>query len=251
MGSQDLWKLKLTSGQDILVPPTGAGALIYYQGVSEPETAGFVSRFLKPGMIFFDLGAHIGEYTLIASDRVNHRGQVHSFESNPDVNSILVQNVHLNRCDNVFLNAVALTDRQGDVEFNLEAEPSVSSLHYSSNLSPNRLIKVACTTLDHYWREHNEGPDLVKIDIEGAELLALRGARRILTDNSPVIVLEYLPENAEHFNYTYAELADFLDGLGYVLLELVDDGAARKIEGVPSRANLIATKDVMWLSHQL
>jgi len=60
----------MSQGLRIRVPHGGAGALIYYQGFSEPQTARFVMRFLRPGMTFIDIGAHVGEYTLLAAQAV-------------------------------------------------------------------------------------------------------------------------------------------------------------------------------------
>ena len=58
----------------MVAPKGGAGALIYYQGYSEPETARFLTAFLKPGMTFWDVGAHIGEYSLLAARCVGGAG---------------------------------------------------------------------------------------------------------------------------------------------------------------------------------
>jgi hypothetical protein len=58
------WLLRLPNGMHIVIPQSGSGALIYYQGWSEPEVASFLIRFLSPNMTFIDVGAHIGEYVL-------------------------------------------------------------------------------------------------------------------------------------------------------------------------------------------
>ena len=82
--TREPWSLRLPTGQRILVLKSGAGALIYYQGFSEPETADFLLRFLGTGMCFLDVGAHIGEYSLLAAPIVGAAGSVHAFEPNPN-----------------------------------------------------------------------------------------------------------------------------------------------------------------------
>src|SRR5665213_715101 len=87
------WKIRLRNDIDMVAPKGGAGALIYYQGYSEPETARFLTAFLKSGMTFWDVGAHIGEYSLLAARSVGSVGHVHAFEQQPKVFEFLLRNV--------------------------------------------------------------------------------------------------------------------------------------------------------------
>src|SRR5204863_4628396 len=99
--SSEPWHLRLGDDIKMFAPKGGAGALIYYQGNSEPETALFLTGFLKPGMVFWDIGAHIGEYSVIASKCVGTAGRVHALEPRPDVYEFLERNVVANGLSNV------------------------------------------------------------------------------------------------------------------------------------------------------
>jgi hypothetical protein len=105
------WLLRLPNGMHIVIPQSGSGALIYYQGWSEPEVASFLIRFLSPNMTFIDVGAHIGEYVLLAASIVGQGGSVHAFEPDPRNYRLLETNVYLNKLQSSFLTTVLYTNR--------------------------------------------------------------------------------------------------------------------------------------------
>lgn len=80
---KDDWPLTLDNGLRLSAPHSGAAALIYYLGSSEPTTTVLLNHHLRPGMVVIDIGAHLGEYTLRASQLVGKTGQVHAFEPDP------------------------------------------------------------------------------------------------------------------------------------------------------------------------
>src|SRR5215470_17031971 len=121
-------RVTLVSGIQMALPKGGAGALIFYQGFSEPETAALILKFLKPGMVFLDLGAHVGEYSLLAAHAVGSIGEVHAFEANPEIFDLLLYNLRLNDLGNVFSHNSAVSDWDGEMEFEIYAEPSVCAL---------------------------------------------------------------------------------------------------------------------------
>ena len=210
--------LRLDGGFSIVAPKGAVGALIYYLGSSEPESARFISSFLQPGMVFFDVGAHIGEYTLIGSRRVGPGGSVHAFEAQPDTFALLQRNCAANGAGNARLNACAVADREGELEFDLCAEPAMSSLAASGAALPRARgrIRVPAISLDAYCRREGVVPDLVKIDVEGAERLVLGGATEILSQPSaPALIFECLPDNYSRFGHSTEELIGFLNSFGY------------------------------------
>lgn len=253
--TKEPWLLALGEDLKIQVPCCGAGALIYYQGYSEPETARFMLSFLRPGMVFFDVGAHIGEYTLLASRRVGPSGQVHAFEPQPDTFGLLQSNAKVNALRNVRLNACAVSDREGQAEFGVRPEPSLSSIlrKVGASEADDLLcsITVASRTLDSYCRECGCWPDLVKIDVEGAELLVLQGAQDLLAappGRAPYLVFEYGPENYPHFGYGFADIMSVLGQAGYRMFRLdprgrpqLNEGQASLPEGV---RNIMASKAI-------
>ena len=208
----------MRGGLRIMVPRSGAGALIFYQGLSEPWTAELICRFLQPGMVFWDVGAHIGEYTLLAAARVGQSGEVHAFEPNPESFRLLQRNVIRNGFTQVVLNRVAVADVTEERVFRMDVEPSLSRLvcGTTGDIS-GRLIRVDAVRLDDYAGGRRR-PHLIKIDTEGAEGLVLRGMRKLLAqpaDKAPVLVFEYSPANYRAFGYDARELLALLEAVGY------------------------------------
>jgi len=224
------WRVMTAAGFPLWIPKSGSGALILYQGCSEPETARFLARVLRPGMVFVDVGAHFGEYTVLAARLVGARGSVHAFEPQPDTFALLERNVAANCAGQVTLNRCAVADREGEALFWERTEPASSSLAGRGEPDPQvrRRYPVPLRTLDGYCDRLGFRPDLIKADVEGAERLVLLGARRLCSlppERAPLWLLEYSPsacarlgEQAERIEQT---LADF----GYACFGLTREGA--------------------------
>jgi FkbM family methyltransferase len=244
------WVLKLRGGLKIAVARDGLGCLLYYQGFSEPEIEEFLERFLKPGMIFIDVGAHIGKYVLLASPAVGPGGEVHAFEPNPLAFQLLEANVRRNKLSNVFLRSCAVSDREEARDFEICRELTVSSFAKSSVARQVReVVQVRCVDLDSYCVGWRRRPDLVKIDVEGAELAVFQGARRLLdlpAGQSPAWLFEYSPANLGHFGHRPAELLGLLRLHGYGVWRCRLDGRILPFQPAPVKEgtlNLLAIKD--------
>ena len=120
--------MKLGDDLEVLAPKGGAGALIYYLGYSEPETAAFVQSFLKPGMVFWDVGAHIGEYSLLAARQVGREGKVEAIEPQPAIRHFLKTNIELNGFQNIRVHGYAASAQRGEATLVLSQEPSMAHL---------------------------------------------------------------------------------------------------------------------------
>ena len=215
-------KATLGNGQRIWVPLNDLiGETIYKSGYYEPDWVAIIQRLLEPGMVFFDVGAHIGQYTLLASEAVGSEGQVHSFEPDPDTYWFLDASVHLNRLRNVKSHCVALSSEPGTKSLYLAP---VSSLGDSSLAPPKGYVGVTrtvpCTSLDAYVATHRvPRVDLMKVDIEGAELDLVRGGRELLGGHEkPLIVMEFEETRQRAFGTSCRLLAEALRAHGYTLL---------------------------------
>jgi FkbM family methyltransferase len=242
-------ELRMNGGFLVAAPCGAVGALIYYLGNSEPESAGFISDFLKPGMVFFDVGAHIGEYTLIGSREVGPTGAIHAFEAQPDTFALLKQNCTTNRAENVKLNSVAVCEHEGEVEFDICAEPAMSSMAAAVDVERKRgRIRVPGITLDWYCQTNSTWPSLLKIDVEGAELLVLRGAADVLRrppGSAPVIIFECLDFTYARFGYDRETVVTYLRSFGYQVFRMAEDGALLSDfsqSGPSAGYNLVALK---------
>jgi FkbM family methyltransferase len=222
-------ELQMDGGFSVAAPRGAVGALIYYLGNSEPESAGYIRRFLKPGMVFFDVGAHIGEYTLIASRAVGPSGAIHAFEAQPDTFALLRRNCSANSAENVQLNRSAVCEREGEVEFDISGEPSMSSMAAAVDVERKRArIRVPGITLDRYCQTHGIWPGLLKIDVEGAELLVLRGAADMLQrppGEAPAIIFECVDFTYVRFGYDRETVVTYLRSFGYEVFRMAEDGA--------------------------
>lgn len=160
----------------------------YWRGGHEPAVAKALVRLLKPGDIFWDIGAHVGYVSLIGSRLVGAGGQVHAFEPLQANVGRLREAVRLNAATNLTVHAVAASDTDG---FGLLHEHESSLMRSLVEQDPLG-EKVTCVTLDAML-ELLGPPDLVKIDVEGAELRVLAGAGRMLSLH-PTLIVELLTD---------------------------------------------------------
>lgn len=233
------WQLKLDNGHEFLAPRTGAAALLYYLGTSEPATAQVVTKILRPGMTFIDVGAHIGEYTVMASRLVGPQGQVHSFEPDPRALPFLRHNVFVNRATNVRINSSALADRCGEMTFVACTDPCLSFLGCPTGIAPRTGNPSQCTTitvdtdtLETYCRYHGLTPNLIKIDVEGAELLVLKGARALLQlppSLAPLWIIEYSPETYGRYGFEWERVHHLLRDFGFSSFIITDLGDTESV----------------------
>ena len=256
--SKEPFVIPLGEGLKIEIPKTGSGAAIYYRGFSEPDTADFVQRFLRPGMIMIDVGAHIGEYTLLGAQAVGDSGQVHAFEPQAPIFPILNNNVQLNKLKNVILCQSAVCDYVGELEFEISNEPSMSSIRKHKSFGQGgRIVKVPTTSLNNYWANYSSKIDLIKVDVEGAEKFVFHGATNLINrsaSDAPTWIFEYGPRAYADFNYKPDELLSFIQSYGYSIWQYSSSKQLYAFDPnaqLPDIVNLIATKDTTYLLHLL
>jgi FkbM family methyltransferase len=138
--------------------------------------------------VVYDVGAHGGWYTLLASELVGPRGKVVAFEPLPSVLTLLKRNVEINHCTNVQIVEAAVSDNDGTATFFALADGTLGSL--SPSYGPNTTT-VKTVKIDSLVREKIiPAPYVIKMDIEGGELAALKGAESMLVEHAPMIFLE-------------------------------------------------------------
>lgn len=203
------------------------GCHIWHSGWYEPHLVEALRPFLTPEVTFFDLGANIGQYTLLAAPLVQ---EVHSFEPFVETYKLLEWNVQHNRLANVHLNKFAISDRTGEaLIYEGDASNIGSTSLGRSDAESGRQHPIRTITLDEYVF----GSDLhsrlkktiLKMDIEGAEMAALRGASQFL-DLKPIIFLEAIDELQKKFGNSVEDLKSLLRDRGYTLRSLTEKGLA-------------------------
>lgn len=201
---------------------------VFFWGAYEPHNLRLLKSVVQPGMVVADVGANIGLFTLPLARQCGPAGEIHSFEPNSRVFERLRQNVALNRLGQVRLIAQACGAQVGEVDLFVpragEANQGVASLQPGA-LTTER-ITCAVTTLDAYFAQASR-LDLIKLDIEGAELLALQGATACLRRFRPLLLIEAEPRNAQRFGTKLAAMHALLREHGYTLWSVQPSGLHR------------------------
>jgi FkbM family methyltransferase len=163
------------------------------KGIREPGVLRFAKDRIRSGNTVLDVGAHVGEWTLLFSELVGESGRVVAFEPDPVARASLEKNLEMNGISNVHVEEKGVSDKAGKAL--LAAERFGSGL---SSIIPSRgrgtrhkVLEVETTTLDKYCETQGISPDWIKIDAEGAEPLILRGMRHLIRTAHPSVILEF------------------------------------------------------------
>jgi FkbM family methyltransferase len=164
----------------------------YWLGTHEAAVQQALARETKPGMTVYDVGAHLGFFTLGLARLVGAGGRVVAFDPLPENIRALRANLELNleQAGNVQVVQAAVANVSGRVRLYRGSDPSQARLA-PSRVAPGDSLEVASLTLDEFvFHRGVPAPQLVKLDVEGAEGMALQGARRLLREIKPVWILE-------------------------------------------------------------
>ena len=161
----------------------------------EPETTRLFQSVVKPGMTFIDVGAHVGYYSLLAARQVGPEGKVFAFEPEPVNYSLLVKNVELNEYQNISPIPEAVSSSNGFSTLFVSALDSGRNSVFHHGLPENGSVQVATTTLDAFLEERGwPKVDIIKIDVEGAELDVLGGMTELLRKSENLkLIIEFNP----------------------------------------------------------
>lgn len=183
----------------------------------------FLSRFVQRGMTVLDVGANQGIYTIVAARATGPQGRVYAFEPSPSELAKLRWNLRLNRFRNATVVESAVSSLSGQATFHA-AEPmkgGFSGLRRPSEYLhvESREITVPVTTLDEFVRERDIATvDFLKVDVEGAELDLIEGARALLSsEHQPVVQFEFADGRAGEWGHRASEIGARLIRLGYRL----------------------------------
>lgn len=214
---------------------------IWWNGPNyERKESKFIRRYLKPGMVFFDVGSNVGYYTLLAAPLVGKNGKVHAFEPVSEQHADLRANLERNQLQNVVPERLIVTDRTGTMEINLGAEDNAGTASVNLVYREDRPTeRVDCTTLDKYLHERGVTRlDVLKIDVEGHEPFVLRGMKETLRTLRPLLLVEVRSDMLEEVGSSREDLFAQIAAHGYVPYALTRDGWPRPM-AIPADGNLI------------
>jgi len=214
---------RLPWGGWMLLHLDGTGLGLLHGTYPEHPELRMLSRLVQPGMTVLDVGANQGIYTIVAAKVTGAQGHVYAFEPSPSELAKLRWNLRLNHLGNVTVVESAVSSFSGQTAF-CAAEPmrgGFSGLHPPSERLHVlfREITVPVTTLDEFVRDRGiAAVDFLKVDVEGAELELIEGARALLSgEHRPVVQFEFADGRAGEWGYRASEIGERLIGLGYRL----------------------------------
>lgn len=186
-----------------------SGTYKMVSGVFEKETVLLFSNLVRKADVIYDVGAHVGYYTLLSSELVGKNGLVVAFEPNPRNQVFLEKHLKLNYCHNVKIIKACLGDKTETVAFSTEDDST------TGRIRNNGTLKVEMTKLDDLVEKNIiPPPDFMKIDVEGAEILVLEGSKHTIIDYHPKIFL------STHSAELHIQCLKFLKANKYNLMAL-------------------------------
>jgi FkbM family methyltransferase len=160
---------------------------VYYREY-EPDVAAYLRRWVAPGAVVLDVGAHIGIHAMYMAQLMKNRGQVYAFEAWPDNFHQLQENISLNRSHAVKPVHLAVTAGSSTVSF---TQGRTSGMHHVSEPGESTSFVVEGIDLDSFCESNGVAPSLLLVDVEGNELDVLEGARATLGRYRPKLILEH------------------------------------------------------------
>lgn len=150
-----------------------------------------IRNFLPAGGVFIDIGANKGDFSLAAAKIVGDKGIVFSFEPEPENYGWIEKSIYLNGYKNIFLHQIALSSKNGSAPFYLGKKTGWHTLLPDQKRRSKKVINVQIRTLDGLFKEisFNKKINMIKIDVEGSEMMVLQGAEEILKANKDIVLL--------------------------------------------------------------
>lgn len=208
--SKQGWQGRVQAGPLAGMTLEGGDTAGYLLGVSEPLLQSVIVQRLPRGGVFYDVGANVGYVALLACVA---GARVHCFEPVADTAATLRRNLATNGFSSAAVHELALSDETGTAEFTVTADTGRAGLAQFRGMGER--VQVQTARLDDL---DLEPPDVVKIDVEGAEVLALEGMRDTLRKHRPVVVVEI------HAKKTMAASREVLEACGLTVEILDTDG---------------------------
>ena len=208
--------------RDIVLTP-----LLALKGDWEPEVTHALRRVIRPEMTFIDVGANVGYFTLIAAQILHGNGQIHSFEADPQMHQLLVDNINLNWFfEGVHAHQKAVYSEETSLRFHkrlkYQANSSIAELTADELASINDVsesFEVEALRLDHYIEQASvPRVDVIKIDVEGAEPRVFQGMAQTIENNPDLrIICEWSPSQLYQTGSSPTEFLTILRDYGFLI----------------------------------
>lgn len=203
-----------------------AWPLIRYREYEAPERL-TMSRLLQPGMHAIDIGAHVGYHTLLLSRLVGETGRVVAIEAAPENYTLLRRNLGSNRATNVTALNVAASDQEGEALLEVDHR-NLGAHHLVSERHDGETVAVTAQRIDEVAGDLDLRPDFLKMDIEGAEVAAIRGMSTILAAPDLALLTELNRPALQRAGSSPDALLAALERYGFAFFQIEGNGEVRR-----------------------
>ena len=207
----------------ICYPESSYGSYVVYAKFPEYEEMNFINSFITDGNIIIDVGANLADISILSASK-GENVRVFCFEPTEKLIQLINENILINHFEkriSVFQKAVS--NINGKIHFTLEQESEISHISIDNRLEKNS-IEVESTTLDTFAEQHSINHiDLLKVDVEGAELFVFQGAKKLLKNQKIDCILFEFNKNIPRFGYSKSELIYYLLNKDYFVFKFDQD----------------------------
>ena len=185
----------------------------------EPEETAFLKATIKKGQHVIDIGANIGYYTTLLASLVGEHGKVYAFEPDTENFELLNRNIAANGFKNVVVENLAVSETSRDILLFYSGDKGDQRIYDSSD--GRQSMKIKATSIDDYFANINHSIDFIKMDIQGAEGLALQGMEKTIRKNKGIILnIEFWPFGLEKSAFGSLNFLNALVRCGLVFYDL-------------------------------
>ena len=242
------YKKKLDGNFYILVNPTEhIQQQLFWYGYYEKELAIMLKKILRANDVFLDIGANIGYFSLLAANNLPSV-KVISFEPVNELFQKLNENISLNNIKNITTVNAAVGEINEEKEMFLSAHDNLgmSSFQQPGNYTGKK-EKVKVLTIDDWFKTSGlSSIDLIKLDVEGSELAALKGMKEVLQKQRPVVIVEINPETLSLFNLKPAIICNYLNQLNFDGFIISETGGLTNLQ----QSEINQTMNVLFIHHE-
>lgn len=216
------------------------GSALFWTGFHEFREFQFLHRYLKRDMVFVDIGANLGEYSLFAAKRLTG-GKVLAFEPLTSIRAVLEENIQLNGFDNIRVFPFGLSSREQMLTIHeFEDVHEGLATFFPGDRKSKSAKQVELKRMDDVLSSYDPGRiDFVKIDIEGGELNALKGCQSMIEKYRPIFMVEINEETYRAAGYGVNDVLHFFAEVGYKPYEIRKRGAIARCEKLPKFDNIV------------
>jgi FkbM family methyltransferase len=213
---------------------------LFWYGYYEKPLALLLERILKPDSVFFDIGANIGYFSLIAAKK-SKEGMIYSFEPVKELFHKLKLNLEENEVQNVRAFCLAVGENKDESVIYLSGpdNPGMSSMKPAENFS-GTTQPTGVISIDDWMKESGtKRPDIIKLDVEGSELLALKGMKLTLSEHKPFLIVEISAVTLSRFQTRPGDVFHYLFELGYKSFDVTHTGELKEKAGSLPEENVV------------